>query len=237
MRVNVQRCREACDLRSAPLSHTTDESVGFRAASVVKTPMVSSSRWPFPVNSEARGLALAPKVEGETHDCPAMSLGIAHVKKALTTEDGAESLEFARWYDETEPYDLSGIDRSQVDPGLPSISGGVDDAYVTSGEDAPRVSRFSIQGAGDCLVLNLEYTYRLSGGSNETPLDIVECYQDGSALRRQSSALSADPRSIGGRTRLLVGIGTSPIWVPGRYAVFVYAGGRKVPEMYYEVTP
>ena len=69
------------------------------------------------------------------------------------------------------------------------------------------------------------------------PLEIVEYYQDGFALRRQSVVLSAKPRPIRGRMRFLVGLGPSQIWVPGHYAVFVYAGGQKVAKVYYEVTP
>lgn len=184
-----------------------------------------------------RALYLASTMEDDAGGFRGTSLGIGHVKEAFRTVDGAERVVFARWYDGTEPYDLSRVDRSQVDPGLPSINGRVDEAYLTAGENGPRVSSFSKQGTGDWLVLNLEYSYRLSGGPYEMPLEIVEYYQDGFALRRQSGALSAEPRSIGGRTRLLVGIGPSQTWVPGHYAVLVYAGGRKVAAVYYEVTP
>ena len=184
-----------------------------------------------------RALYLASTMEDDAGGFRGTSLGIGHVKEAFRTVDGAESVVFARWYDGTEPYDLSRVDRSQVDHGLPSINGRVDDAYLTAGANGPRVSTFSAQGTGDSLVLNLKYSHSLSGGPVEMPLEIVEYYQDGFVLRRQGVALTAKPRSTGGTARFLVGIPASHKWVPGHYAVFVYAGGRKVAEVYYEVTP
>ena len=184
-----------------------------------------------------RQLYLASTVEGDPHVYPTTSLGIGHVKEAFRADDGAAEIVIDRWYDGTQPHDLSRVDRSQVNPSLPGINGRIEEAYLTVGEDGPRVSRFSAQGAGDWLVLNVEYSYSLSGGPYEIPLEIVEYYQDGFPLHHGTSALSAEPRHIGGTRRFSVGMAPSRRWAPGHYAVFVYAGGKKVAEVFYEVTP
>ena len=61
--------------------------------------------------------------------------------------------------------------------------------------------------------------------------------RDGLIFHRRSSELTAQARYIGGTMRFSVGMPPSRRWAPGHYAVFVYAGGRKVAEVYYEVTP
>ena len=184
-----------------------------------------------------RELYLASKAERDAHDYPTTSLGIGQVKEAFRSDDGAAEIVIARWYDNTEPYDLSNVDRSQADPSLPSINGRIEEAYLTAGEDGPRVSSFSTQGAGDWLVLSVEYSHSLSGGPYEIPIEILEYYEDGFALHRESGALTAEPGYIEGTMRLWVGMAPSRKWAPGHYAVFVYAGGRRVAEVYYEVTP
>ena len=184
-----------------------------------------------------RELYLASKAERDAHDYPTTSLGIGQLKEAFRSDDGAAEIVIARWYDNTEPYDLSNVDRSQADPSLPSINGRIEEAYLTAGEDGPRVSSFSTQGAGDWLVLSVEYSYSLSGGPYEIPIEILEYYEDGFALHRESGALTAEPGYTGGTMRFSVGMAPSRKWAPGHYAVFVYAGGRKVAEVYYEVTP
>ena len=184
-----------------------------------------------------RQLYLTAKVDHDTDDYRGTSLGIGHLKDAFRTDDGAAEIVIARWYGGTEPYDLSRVDRSQVDPSLPSINGRVEEAYLTGGVDGPRVISFPVQGPSDWLVLNIKYSYSVSNGPYELPLEIVEYHQDGFAYRRRNSTLTAEARYIGGTMRFSVGKAPRERWAPGHYAVFVYAGGRKVAEVYYEVTP
>ena len=165
------------------------------------------------------------------------SLGIGHVKTAFRTSDGAADIVIARWYEGTEPYDLSGVDRSEVDPSLVSIDGRVEEAYLTAGEYGPRVSRFSAKGLGDWMILNIEYSYSASGGPNEVPVEIVGYYQDGFAYLRESGTLTVEEGFAGSTAWFSVGREPTEKWAPGHYAVFVYAGGRKVAVVYYEVTP
>ena len=183
-----------------------------------------------------RELYQASTVEDDIHD-RGTSLGIGHVKTAFRTSDGAADIVIDRWYEGTEPYDLSGVDRSEVDPGLPSINGRVDEAYLTAGEYGPGVSRFSAKGLGDWMILNIEYSYSVSGGPNEVSVEIVEYYQDGFAYLRESGTLTVEEGFAGSTAWFSVGREPTEKWAPGQYAVFVYAGGRKVAEVYYEVTP
>ncbi len=183
-----------------------------------------------------RELYQASTVEDDIDD-RGTSLGIGHVKTAFRTSDGAADIVIARWYDGTEPYDLSDVDRSQVDPRLPAINGRIEEAYLTTGDYGPRVSRFSANGLGDWMILNIEYSYSVSGAPHQVPVEIVEYYQDGFAYFRESGTLTAEEGYAGGTMWFTVGREPTERWAPGHYAVFVYAGGRKVAEVYYEVIP
>ena len=87
------------------------------------------------------------------------------------------------------------------------------------------------------MILNIEYSYSVSGDPHEIPVEIVEYYEDGFAYRRESSILTTEEGYTGRTMWFSVGRPPSQKWAPGHYAVFVYAGGRKVAVVYYEVTP
>ncbi len=184
-----------------------------------------------------RQLYLTSKVDHDTDDFPGTSLGIGHVNEAFRTDGGAANIVIARWYDGTEPYDLSHVDRDPIDPSLPGINGRIEEAFLTAGEDGPPVLRFPAQGLSDWIILTIEYSYSISGGPYEVPVEIVEYHQDGFAYHRRSNDFTAEAEYIGGTMWFSVGVPPSQQWAPGHYAVFVYAGGRKVAEVYYEVTP
>ena len=184
-----------------------------------------------------RELYLASKREHDTDNYWGTSVGVGHVKEAFRSDDGAANIVIARWYDGTEPYDLSHVDTGPVDPSLSSINGRIQEVYLTAGENGPRVSSFSAQDVSDWIILTIECSYEVSGGPHEVPLEIVEYYEDGFAFRRGNGTLIAESRYIGGTMRFSAGMPPSRRWAPGHYAVFVYAGGQKVAEVYYEVTP
>ncbi len=184
-----------------------------------------------------RELYLTSKVEHEDNYYPGTSLGIGHVKEAFRSDDEAADVVIARWYDGTEPYDLSHVDRDPIDPSLPGINGRIEEAFLTAGEDGPPVLRFPAQGLSDWIILTIEYSYSISGGPHKVPVEIVEYHQDGFVFRRGSNEFTAETQYIGGTMWFSVGMPPSQQWAPGHYAVFVYAGGRKVAEVYYEVTP
>ena len=184
-----------------------------------------------------RNLYVASVVEDEDENVRGTSVGIEHIKEAFRSNDGSESVVISRWYDGTEPYDLSRLDTGPVAPNLPGINGRIEKAYVITSLDGPAVTTFSAQDVSDWVYLTLEYLYDVSSGPRELPLEIVEFYEDGFELRRRSGELTAEARYIGGTARFSVGQSPSRQWAPGRYWVYVYAGEQKVAEVSYEVTP
>ena len=184
-----------------------------------------------------RALYLASELEDAADDRRGTSVGIEHIREAFRSDDRAESAVIARWYDGTQPYDLSRLDPGPVDPGLPGIDGRVDDAYIITSQGGPPVSAFSARDVADWVYVTLEYSYALSGGTREVPLEIVEYYEDGFEFSRRSSGLTAEARYTGGTSWFPVGVSPPRKWAAGRYVVYVYANDRKVAEVEYEVTP
>ena len=184
-----------------------------------------------------RALYLASEIEDDADDRRGTSVGIDHIGEAFRLDDEAESTVIARWYNGTEPYDLSRLDSGPVDPGLIGINGRIDEAYIVTSTDGPPVSDFSAQNVTDWVYLTLKYSYQVSGATREVPLEIVEYYEDGFEFSRRSRTLTAEARYIGGTSWFSVGQSPSRKWAPGHYVVYVYAGERKVAEVEYEVTP
>ena len=183
-----------------------------------------------------RALYLASEIEDDADNRRGTSVGIEHVREAFRSDDGGEAAVIGRWYDGSEPYDLSQLDASIADPSLPKINGRIDRAYITIGEGGPEASSFSAQDVQGYVLLNVEYSYSVKGGPYDVSLDLVEFYEDGFEFRRGSlQEIRATDQYIGG-TRL-AWVGQPERWAPGRYWVYVYAGDRKVAEVQYEVTP
>ena len=183
-----------------------------------------------------RELYIASAARDDTDDYGSASIGIEHVMQAFLLGEKATNAVITRWYDGTEPYDLSRVDTGPVDPSLPSINGLIDKAYIATSADGPAVSGFSAQDVTDRVFLSLKYSYSVSGGSHEVALEIVEYYEDGFVFQRRRYELTAEDKYIGGTS--LFSVGSLPgEWAPGRYVVYVYAGERKVAEVEYGVTP
>ena len=115
--------------------------------------------------------------------------------------------------------------------------GTLTEAYIATFTDGPAVSGFSTQEVSDWVYLTLKYSYNVSEGPHEVPLEIVEFYEDGFEFSRRSGEFTAEARYIGGTAWFSVGTSPSQQWAPGRYWVYVYEGERKVAEVQYEVTP
>ena len=184
-----------------------------------------------------RDLYLASEIEVEVDDLRGTPVGIEHVSEAFRSDDGSESVVISRWYDGSEPYDLSGLDPDPVDSSLLSINGRIDEAYVAISTDGPPVTTLSAQDVSDWVRLTLKHSYNVSSGPHNVPLEIVEYYEDGFEFRRRSRELTAETRYTGGTLWFSVGPSPPLKWAPGRYWVYVYAGERKVAEVQYEVTP
>ena len=183
-----------------------------------------------------RNLYVASVVEDDD-EIPGTAVGVEHVRDAFSSDDGSGNVVISRWYDGTEPYDLSRLDAGSAAPILPSINGRIEKAYVITSLDGPAVTTFSAQGVSDYVYLALEYAYAVSSGPREVPLEIVEFYEDGFEFSRNSGELTAEARYIGGTSWFAVGQPPPRKWAPGRYWVYVYAGEQKVAEVSYEVTP
>ena len=164
-------------------------------------------------------------------------MGVDDIREAFRLDSGAENSVLARWYNGTEPYDLSRLDTGPVAPNLPGINGLIEKTYVITSLDGPAVTTFSALNVDDWVYLALEYAYKVSGGPHEVPLEIVEFYEDGFEFSRNSGELTAEAKYIGGTSWFAVGQPPPQKWAPGRYWVYVYAGDQKVAEVSYEVTP
>ena len=183
-----------------------------------------------------RELYIASAARDDTDDDGSVSIGIEHVMQAFRLGEIATNTVITRWYDGTEPYDLSRVDTGPVDPSLPSINGLIDKAYIATSADGPAVSKFSAQDVTDRVYLTLKYSYSVSGGPHEVALEIVEYYEDGFVFDRRRFKLTAEDKYSGGTSWFSVG-SLPEEWAPGRYVVYVYAGERKVAEVEYEVSP
>ncbi len=184
-----------------------------------------------------RDLYLASEVEDDADEYEGTRVAIEHVMEAFRSDDGAANTVTARWYDGTEPYDLSHLDTDPVDASLASINGRIDEAYIAASQDGPAVSAISAQDATGWVYLILKYSYSVSGQPREVPLEIVEHYEDGFEFDRRSDTLTARAQYIGGTSWYPVGSAPTQEWATGHYVVYVYAGERKVAEAEYEVTP
>ncbi len=85
----------------------------------------------------------------------------------------------------TEPYDLSNVDRSEVDPSLPSINGRVEEAYLTAGEDGSSCVQLFHARPSRLVGSQHRVLIHVSGGPYEVPIEIVEYYRTGSLSPRE----------------------------------------------------
>lgn len=162
---------------------------------------------------------------------------IEHIREMFEQEPAVVSAVTARWYEGTEPFDLSKLDTGPVDSALPTFNGQIDTAFVSIGSDGTEAVSFSTQDADDRIWLTLKYSYDVIGGPHELTLRISEFYEDGFEYDRRSIEITASDQYIGGTQRLAVGPSQDSQWAPGRYWVYVYEDDRKVAEVQYEVTP
>ena len=185
-----------------------------------------------------RELYIASQVEDTADDNQkGTPVSIEHVREAFQSDQPTTATVTARWYDGTEPYDVSQLDSNLVWPHLTTINGLIDRAYITIGKDGPEVSSFSAQDVDDHVLLNLNYSYDVTGGPHEVSLDTVEFYEDGFEFDRHTIKITAEDQYVGGTSWITVGPGPGDKWAPGHYWVYVYNGDQKVAEVQYKVTP
>ena len=162
---------------------------------------------------------------------------IYHVREAFQANTTDAGVVIRRWYDGTEPYDLSHLDHSPVDPNLTNLNGRVEDAFIHLDEDREtRTVRFSAKDVDEWAYIRLITTFPSLIGPKEQSFDFVQFYDDGFAFRRWTHGWTLEPDtiSLGGSFTVFW---KSSEWATGRYWVYVYDGERKVAEVTYEVTP
>ena len=163
-----------------------------------------------------------------------------------------------RWYDNSEPYDLSHVDTSPPNPKLP---GGVEitQAYISLDRDRRQETRtdsFSASEIRERVVLTLHFSLPTGWQTQKLPFTFVTYYEDGFAYRnndktytfyagRSHASLAFNVGDTPGRTWIPV-IHSSqgaqpgpetPTWAEGRHWVQVYHEGQKVAEVEFQVTP
>ena len=143
-----------------------------------------------------------------------------------------------RQYHGTEPYDLSFLDTSPVDPNFRSIDGFVRETFIVLDSDRPeetRTDQFSAADFQGRIYLVLRTVFPITQNPKELMLEYVTYHDDGFAFRRRDRTHVFQPDWT--NTRSFTSIGSPNSWRPGRYWVYVYEGDLKVAEVAYEVTP
>ena len=174
-----------------------------------------------------RRLYLMSQFDNPKDECAGTYLNVCHLQAAFTTDGPEETAALAqkvinRWYDGSEPFDLSLIEGTSVDPDLPQIGGRIEDAYLSH-------NKISASQDIDRLLFTFRFSHRDSGPFR-VPVQIVEAYEDGFAYRRQRKTLT--PSDDGAET---VWVSRSQPRAVGNHWVIVYDGDRKVAQVEYEV--
>ena len=169
-------------------------------------------------------------------DCNDDRLTDCHVKEAFTAYAPAEKTPIIekvidRWYDGSEPYDLSYIEDTPVTPEIAAISGRVDNAYLSITRGGPTVSVVMVgPNRNPALYLNLDYSHRNSSGLTSLPIEIALYFEDGLEFRRIMSELALPAEASSQTHHVQVPYER----VPGRYWVQVYTGEQKIAEATFE---
>ena len=170
------------------------------------------------------------------HERRSAAPAVSHVREAFATYASAETAAtvqrvISRWYDGSEPHDLSGIDDSPVESDIATIAGRIVQAYLSHSTGGAPVSTVAVETDRNTgLYLNLDYSYGRTGDAQRLPIEIALSFEDGFEFRRMRTEL---PLSADSTRR------THRIWIPrmealGRYWVQVYWEGQKIAETTYE---
>ena len=188
--------------------------------------------------------------------CDDNELEICHVRHAFRSvapPEAAKTVDkvISRWYDGTEPYDLSRLDHRLVDPKMVSIDGQVADAFISldrGARDNPesrtsRVSLAQLKSLGGRVYVHWQVTFPPATQDVKVPMTTAQYYEDGFIFERredfQRNEELLDVRV--GRTydweTAEVGSTDPDRWAIGRYGVYIYDQNRKVAQVEFEVVP
>ena len=188
--------------------------------------------------------------------CDDNVLGICHVRHAFRSVAPPEAVEtvdnvISRWYEGTEPYDLSRLDHRPVDPNMLSIDGQVADAFISldqGSRDDPksrtnRVSLAQLKMLGGRVYVHWLVTFPPATQNMNVPMTTAQYYEDGfifeSSWDFQRNKVVLDVRV--GRTydweTARVESTDPDRWAIGQYGVYIYDENRKVAQVEFEVVP
>ena len=163
-----------------------------------------------------------------------------------------------RWYDNSEPYDLSHVDTSPPNPKLP---GGVEitQSYISLDRDRreeTRTDSFSASEIRERVFLHLHLSSPTVQLSRRFPLTFVTYFEDGFAYKDNDATYTRNGGWTQTSLSFPIGAGPgytwipvihssqgaqpgpeTPTWAPGRHWVQVYHEGQKVAEVEFQVTP
>ena len=123
--------------------------------------------------------------------------GICLVREAfmayLPEEQGLVGRLVDRWYDGTEPYDLSAINES-INPSIPTVDGQIENASISKSAGGPSISTLvRKEGQIGAIHLNLDYAWKGTPESEFLPVSVDIFYEDGLPLRRELIQLPLPP--------------------------------------------
>jgi len=166
----------------------------------------------------------------------AETLDISHYRAAFEAAAPERSAEIdaivARWYEGGEAPKVYDPDQSPVDPRLPSVSGRVEDAYIVAA-DGNRRSNFSTRYTYD-LWLRLRLSFRTQAEPRELRFTIEGYYEDGFAFWLDEVTVPVPAHRTSGDVQVWRAAGSTYLWAPGRYIVYVYHDGQKVAEVQFQ---
>lgn len=171
-------------------------------------------------------------------DCGTANEMTCYLREAFATYVPDEKLPavekvIARWYHGAEPYDLSWIVGTPVEPDLPAIGGRIDEAYVSLSRDGPpAVSVQVLPGRNSSMFLTVKYSYENTDALGSLPIEIAVSFEDGFEFSRFREEL---PLPVGTANTHHILVNPSPAL--GRYWLQAYWEGQKIAEATFETVP
>ena len=172
-------------------------------------------------------------------ECDTYTATICHVREAFTTyatEETTPTIErvIDRWYDGSEPYDLSEIYEPAVEPDIAAIDGRIEEAYLSISRGGPPIP---VVVAGPnrnaAIYLNLDYSYRNPSGLTSLPIEIATYFEDGFEFQRTVSELDVSADA----SRQTHHVHIPYARVPGQYWVQVRSAGQKIAQVTFQAVP
>ena len=163
-------------------------------------------------------------------------VGIKEIRSLFGKTAGGATV-IRRWYDGTEPYNISRIDQSPPTWKLPTIRGEITKAALVLQQNGTETTRFSARTHSGHAYLLLKYKHSVGGGPYERPVTLVQYYQDGHPTGIRTVTVKADEQYNGGSWTTHYSVGPQSAWKPGQYWAMIYDGTEKAAEVSWVVDP